>query len=460
LKMNVHFQRDLEKLEERISIKNTRHHQLRNELFDLKDQLEANGEFLRSHSASNEILLTSLFVLLIIKNLGRRLSNRHESQKSMRLSISQLGVIGSGSNIAMSSCGGNDNEGFCDFRGGSMVGKSIEWPHSGYLYKKSNKKIHKQWQKRRCRIQDGHFLLSHSDESLPPAKLNLLVSDCKPSADDAKAFDLYCRDRTYHLQADTEAEAKKWMVALRQEISRLKTKMLTDDSIEDIERITATGTDCLERKLCVKAVRNLSGNKECADCSSSEDVQWLSNTGALVCIACSGVHRELGVHISRIQSLDLDVISPTEFLIPLSSGNSLINRIYEWNEHLCLLNKPVPGCTRFDRQKFIQMKYRNRCFIQRIESANALFAEAARHLDFEKAYRALLSPEITSLPFLAHEAFHEMIRQGSSLALPIAQLVVQFRFLFHIFFFFFESNLLNFIKYGILFIFVIDFLTK
>lgn len=63
----------------------------------------------------------------------------------------------------MSSCGGNDNEGFCDFRGGSMVGKSIEWPHSGYLYKKSNKKIHKQWQKRRCRIQDGHFLLSHSD---------------------------------------------------------------------------------------------------------------------------------------------------------------------------------------------------------------------------------------------------------------------------------------------------------
>lgn len=48
--MNVHFQRDLEKLEERISIKNTRHHQLRNELFDLKDQLEANGEFLRSHS--------------------------------------------------------------------------------------------------------------------------------------------------------------------------------------------------------------------------------------------------------------------------------------------------------------------------------------------------------------------------------------------------------------------------
>lgn len=45
------------------------------------------------------------------------------------------------------------------------------------------------------------------------------------------------------------------------------------------------------------------------------DVQWLSNIGALVCIACSGVHRELGVHVSRIQSLNLDVISPLEFFV-------------------------------------------------------------------------------------------------------------------------------------------------
>lgn len=36
---------------------------------------------------------------------------------------------------------------------------------------------------------------------------------------------------------------------------------------------------------------------------------WLStNYGVMVCIECSGIHRDLGVHISRIQSLTLDKV--------------------------------------------------------------------------------------------------------------------------------------------------------
>lgn len=45
---------------------------------------------------------------------------------------------------------------------------------------------------------------------------------------------------------------------------------------------------------------------------------WLStNLGVLICIECSGIHREMGVHYSRIQSLDLDVLGTSELLVSL-----------------------------------------------------------------------------------------------------------------------------------------------
>lgn len=39
----------------------------------------------------------------------------------------------------------------------------------------------------------------------------------------------------------------------------------------------------------------------------STDPEWASlNLGILMCIECSGVHRNLGSHISKVRSLGLD----------------------------------------------------------------------------------------------------------------------------------------------------------
>ena len=57
------------------------------------------------------------------------------------------------------------------------------------------------------------------------------------------------------------------------------------------------------------------GNDRCCDCGTP-DPEWLSvNLGVLMCIHCSGRHRELGVQYSRIRSLKLDALKTCELLV-------------------------------------------------------------------------------------------------------------------------------------------------
>uniref|UniRef100_A0A8C7X0X0 Arf-GAP with coiled-coil, ANK repeat and PH domain-containing protein n=1 Tax=Oryzias sinensis TaxID=183150 RepID=A0A8C7X0X0_9TELE len=44
----------------------------------------------------------------------------------------------------------------------------------------------------------------------------------------------------------------------------------------------------------------------CCDCGEAEP-RWASvNLGVTMCIECSGIHRSLGVHLSKVRSLTLD----------------------------------------------------------------------------------------------------------------------------------------------------------
>ncbi|MEE6528758.1 hypothetical protein FKM82_017308, partial [Ascaphus truei] len=82
-------------------------------------------------------------------------------------------------------------------------------------------------------------------------------------------------------------------------------------------------------KQMINEVRALPGNHVCCDCGAP-DPSWLStNLGVLTCIECSGIHRDLGVHYSRIQSLTLDVLGTSELLIAVSVGNTKCNEVLE-----------------------------------------------------------------------------------------------------------------------------------
>lgn len=48
-------------------------------------------------------------------------------------------------------------------------------------------------------------------------------------------------------------------------------------------------------------MRGIPGNEKCAECEAPSP-EWASlNLGILVCIECSGAHRNLGVHISKVK---------------------------------------------------------------------------------------------------------------------------------------------------------------
>ncbi|KAJ5140558.1 hypothetical protein N7448_003966 [Penicillium atrosanguineum] len=117
------------------------------------------------------------------------------------------------------------------------------------------------------------------------------------------------------------------------------------------------------------------GNKWCADCGSSSKVEWVSiNLGIVLCIECSGIHRSLGTHISKIRSLTLDVHSFSNDIVEilLQIGNRVSNMI--WEATLDQSVKPSAGSTREQRLKFITAKYVDRSYVEHLPSPRSRFA--------------------------------------------------------------------------------------
>ncbi|XP_049701575.2 stromal membrane-associated protein 1 [Helicoverpa armigera] len=72
-------------------------------------------------------------------------------------------------------------------------------------------------------------------------------------------------------------------------------------------------------------------NKYCVDCDA-KGPRWASwNLGIFLCIRCAGIHRNLGVHISKVKSVNLDSWTPEQVVSLQQMGNSRARAVYEAN---------------------------------------------------------------------------------------------------------------------------------
>ncbi|XP_033123641.1 stromal membrane-associated protein 1-like isoform X3 [Anneissia japonica] len=105
-------------------------------------------------------------------------------------------------------------------------------------------------------------------------------------------------------------------------------------------------------------------NKYCVDCDAKAP-RWASwNLGVFLCIRCAGIHRNLGVHISRVKSINLDTWTEEQVDSVESVGNTLGRRIYEANLPATFRRPQTDSALdNFIRDKYERKRYMDKSII-------------------------------------------------------------------------------------------------
>uniref|UniRef100_A0A6Q2Y8W1 ArfGAP with GTPase domain, ankyrin repeat and PH domain 1 n=1 Tax=Esox lucius TaxID=8010 RepID=A0A6Q2Y8W1_ESOLU len=186
--------------------------------------------------------------------------------------------------------------------------------------------------------------------------------------------------QTWHFEATSYEERDAWVQAIE---SQILASLQSCESSKAKSRLTSQS-----EAIALQNVRSLRGNSRCVDCEA-QNPDWASlNLGALICIECSGIHRNLGTHLSRVRSLDLDEW-PLELLKVMSSiGNELANSVWEGNAQGRL--KPAPDATREERERWIRAKYEQRLFLASLAGAELSLGQQLLRATAEEDLRAVI----------------------------------------------------------------------
>nr|XP_044625359.1 arf-GAP with coiled-coil, ANK repeat and PH domain-containing protein 3 isoform X9 [Equus asinus] len=273
----------------------------------------------------------------------------------------------------------------------------------GYLFKRASNAF-KTWNRRWFSIQNSQLVYQKKlKDVLTVVVDDLRLCSVKPCEDIERrfCFEVVSPTKSCMLQADSEKLRQAWVHAVQASIASAYRESPDSCYSERLDRTASpstssidSATDSRERSVkgesVLQRVQNVAGNSQCSDCGQP-DPRWASiNLGVLLCIECSGIHRSLGVHCSKVRSLTLDSWEPELLKLMCELGNSTMNHIYEAQCEGLGSRKPTASSPRQDKEAWIKDKYVEKKFLRKPPSAPA--REAPRRWRAQKCQRHHSSP--------------------------------------------------------------------
>ncbi|NWX88711.1 ACAP3 protein, partial [Nothoprocta ornata] len=255
----------------------------------------------------------------------------------------------------------------------------------GYLFKRASNAF-KTWNRRWFSIQNSQLVYQKKlKDVLTVVVEDLRLCTVKPCEDIERrfCFEVVSPTKSCMLQADSEKLRQAWIQAVQASIASAYRESPDSYYIERLDRTASpstssidSATDSRERSVkgetILQRVQSIPGNDQCCDCGQP-DPRWASiNLGILLCIECSGIHRSLGVHCSKVRSLTLDSWEPELLKLMCELGNSTMNQIYEAQCEELGLKKPTAGSSRQDKETWIKVKYVEKKFLKKLPNGEAL----------------------------------------------------------------------------------------
>ncbi|XP_076596445.1 arf-GAP with coiled-coil, ANK repeat and PH domain-containing protein 3-like isoform X7 [Chaetodon auriga] len=255
----------------------------------------------------------------------------------------------------------------------------------GYLFKRASNAF-KTWNRRWFSIQNSQLVYQKKlKDSLTVVVEDLRLCSVKPCEDIERrfCFEVVSPSKSCMLQAESEKLRQAWIQAVQASIASAYRESPDTYYIEHLDRTASPSTSSIDSaseprersvrgETILQRIQCLPGNEQCCDCGQA-DPRWASiNLGILLCIECSGIHRSLGVHCSKVRSLTLDSWEPELLKLMCELGNSVINHIYEGSYQEQGLKKPLPSSSRQEKEAWIKAKYVEKKFLKKLCSTEIL----------------------------------------------------------------------------------------